>query len=447
MLELFINLSRYIFSFLIFYFLFQGVVYILIERQKLFKEAKIPIIKQRITIALIHITGFSILYFFNEDTLFIGVFWLLIYIAALFFIPKLFYKGSCPLMWNGLFFLITISLIILSRLNISLANLQIIWVSISFATLLILPILLKILGRLEKFKYLYLIIGIAILGFGFFGIEEYGSLRRIEIPGTNFGFAPAELAGFLYILYLSTSFRKRLEFKELIEPSIFAVIFVFILFFQRNLGAALIFFVSYMIIMYISTGRMFLFVLGFTLFGAGSIVAYNVFAHVRVRVSVWLNPWQYVHGIGHQSIQALFAVGTYGIFGSGLTLGIPGVVPVVARDLTYAAIAEEFGTLFAVMLLGVYIMIFYRGVHIALRSSRRYYSLIAVGFTGLLAFQTFLIVGGTVSMIPLTGVTLPFVSYGGSSLLVSIIMIGMLQWLFTRKAREDEENEGGELNE
>lgn len=441
MIELFINLSRYVFSFLIFYFLFQGVVYILVERQKLFKEAKIPIIKQRITIAIIHLMGFSILYFFNEATLIIGIAWFLFYLCALFLLPKLFYKGSCPLMWNGLFFLTSISLIVLARLNVNLVNLQIVWVFISFGALLVLPPLLLILGRLEKFRYLYLAVGITILGVGFFGVEEFGSLRRIEIPGTDFGFAPAELSVFVYILYLATSFRKRLTFKELLEPSIFAVIFVFILFFQRNLGAALIFFVSYMIIMYISTGRAFLFALGFSLFGLGSFLAYNVFAHVRVRVSVWLNPWVYVHGIGHQTVQSLFAIGTYGIFGSGLTLGIPGVVPVVARDLTYAAIAEEFGVFFAVMLLGVYIMIFYRGVHIALRSKRRYYSLIAVGFTGVLAFQTFLIVGGTVSMIPLTGVTLPFISYGGSSLLVSTIMIGMLQWLMTRSAKEAEDGE------
>ncbi|MCL2610283.1 MAG: FtsW/RodA/SpoVE family cell cycle protein [Defluviitaleaceae bacterium] len=332
-------------------------------------------------------------------------------------------------------------MIILTRLNFSLASLQIFWIGLSLVVVVALPLILKILPKLEKLQFLYLGIGLFILVSAFFGTEEFGSLRRVEIPGTEFGFAPAEVASFLYIFYLATTFRRRLTFNEIIVPSIFAVVFVVMLFLQRNLGAALIFFVSYMIIMYISTGRMFLFLLGFGLFGAGAYFSYLTFSHVQVRVSVWLNPFQYVHGIGHQTVQALFAIGTWGPFGSGLTLGIPNVVPVVARDLTYAAIAEEFGTLFSVMLLGVYIMLFYRGVHVALRSHRRYYSLLAIGFTGILAFQTFLIVGGTASMLPLTGVTLPFISYGGSSLLISTMKLAMIQWLFTQRQEVQETQE------
>ncbi|MCL1924018.1 MAG: FtsW/RodA/SpoVE family cell cycle protein [Defluviitaleaceae bacterium] len=439
MLELFITLSRYFFAFFIFYFLLQGVIYVLIERGKLLKDPKFPIIKQRITIVLIHLMGFSILYFWNEEILMIGVHWLLIYFVSLFVIPKV-YKSTCPLMWNGLFFLTSVSLIILSRLNFNLAMQQIVWLFLSMLVIMFLPLILKILPKIESMNYLYLGLGLIILLSAFLGVEEFGSRRRIEIPGTDFGFAPAEATSFLYILYLATSFRKRLSFREIIIPSAFAVLFVAILFFQRNLGAALIFFVSYMILMYVSTGRALLFVAGFGLFTVGAFISYHVFYHVQVRVSVWLNPWAYVHGIGYQTIQSLFAIGTWGPFGSGLTLGIPWRVPVVSRDLTYAAIAEEFGTFFAIMLLGIYIMIFYRGVHIALRANRRYYSLLTIGFTSVLAFQTFLIIGGTVSIIPLTGVTLPFISYGGSSLLISTVMIGMIQWLFMQRRMEEEEN-------
>jgi cell division protein FtsW (lipid II flippase) len=123
----------------------------------------------------------------------------------------------------------------------------------------------------------------------------------------------------------------------------------------------------------------------------------------------------------------LFAIGTWGLFGSGLTLGSPKFVPVVNSDFIFAAICEEFGGLFGLLLIGVFIMIFYRGVHISLRCSGAYTSLLASGFTSILAFQTFLILGGNVKLIPLTGVTLPFISAGGSSVIVCIAMIGIIQ--------------------
>jgi len=175
------------------------------------------------------------------------------------------------------------------------------------------------------------------------------------------------------------------------------------------------------------------------------MVAYRLFGHVRIRIAIWQDPWADVHGIGHQVVQSLFAISTWGLLGSGLTLGMPNRIPVVARDMMFAAICEELGSLFGIGIIGVYIMIFYRGAHIALRCKRKYYSLLAVGFTSMMAFQTFLILGGTINLIPLTGVTLPFVSYGGSSVLVSSLMIGIIQWIFMyySESADDEEEDLG----
>jgi cell division protein FtsW (lipid II flippase) len=150
-------------------------------------------------------------------------------------------------------------------------------------------------------------------------------------------------------------------------------------------------------------------------------------------VSAWLNPWADPHDQGHQILQSLFAIGTWGLFGSGLTRGIPETVPVATSDFIFSAICEEFGGLFGLCMIGVFFMIFYRGVNIALRSESPYLSLLAIGFTSLFVFQTFLILGGVIKFIPLTGVTLPFVSAGGSSVVVSIIMVGILQKIGSAK--------------
>ncbi|MCL1935271.1 MAG: FtsW/RodA/SpoVE family cell cycle protein [Defluviitaleaceae bacterium] len=392
--------------------------------------SNVPIIKQKITIIFIQVKAIFLLSdgFSNFTIILIGFLWICIFIFHSFAIIKI-YKTACQLIWNGLFFLLCIGNIILTRLDYSLALRQLLWLFIAVLLTLFLPLIIKLLPKLEKLEYLYLSFGILLLLSTFIiGTEEFGSIRWIRIGG--FGFSPAEIVGFTYILYIATAFRKKINFIKTIFPTAMAFFHVVILVALRNLGGALIFFVAYIIIMYVSTGNKFLLLSSIFSFSIGSFFAYRIFNHVAIRVSVWLNPWYNAFGIGFQIVQSLFAIGTWGIWGSGLGLGLPSHVPVVARDLTFAAITEEFGIIFAMGIIGVYIMIFYRGVHIALRCRRRYYSLLSVGFTSVLAFQTFLIIGGTINLIPLTGVTLPFISYGGSSLLISIIMISMLQWIF-----------------
>lgn len=438
---------RYFFVFYVIYFLWQGITFILIERGKIIKSQSVAIIKQKTVIIFLHVKAFFVLSASSGEidtrVLTYGGYWLVLFLVHGLLVKKI-YRNTCPLIWNGFFFLSSIGSITLTRLSVNLASRQLLWLLVSLCVILMLPVAIKILRKLEKYEYLYLGLGLSLLiSTSIFGTEEFGAVRWIQIG--DFGFSPAEAVSFTYILYIATVFRKKLVFKQLIFPTFMAVLHVVILVWQRNLGAALIFFFTYMIVMYIATGRILLFFLGFAFFTISAIFSYEWFDHVQVRVAVWNNPWEYVHGIGFQTIQSFFAVGTWGWAGSGLGLGIPGVVPVVARDLTFAAIGEEMGWLFALGVIGVYIMLFYRGMHVALRCKRRYYSLIAVGFTGVLAFQTFLIIAGTLNFAPLTGVTLPFISYGGSSFLVSTVMIGMLQWVFSRyggiKRYHDEETE------
>ena len=218
-------------------------------------------------------------------------------------------------------------------------------------------------------------------------------------------------------------------------------IFIVCLVFQTDLGSALIFFMTYLVILYISTSKIWLVYLGAILASIGSFLGYKLFNHVRVRVQIWLNPWSDISNKGYQIAQSLFAIGTYGAMGSGFNMGMSQTIPVVEKDLIFSAICEEFGVLFAIGLISIFIMIFYRSVRISLNSQNKFLGLLSSGMTSLLCFQTFLIIGGATKFIPLTGVTLPFVSYGGSSIIINFIIIGILQWVSIRNVKYNLSNQ------
>ena len=445
MFDLIIVLSRYLFLFYILYFLWQGVCYIAAERGHGKGSMAVMAAKQRITVIFMHISAFLILAYepgmfsFNKEALVFAAGALVLIIAANLGEAKI-YKGSCTLIWNGVTFLLDVGLIILWRLDSALAQKQLMWFFIGFAVMFFMPLGLKLIPKFEKLEKAYLIIGLGLLCTPFLmGREEFGAINWIQIGVMNL--QPSEVVKFLFVFYLASAFRKKMSIWQIILLCAISATYVLILVMQTDLGGALIFFMTFMIIMYVSTGSELLFLAGLSAMSAASLLAYKIFSHVQVRVAIWQNPWADVRGSGHQIVQALFAIGTWGLTGSGLTKGFPRYVPVVARDSIFAAICEEMGSLFGVGLIAVYIMIFYRGAHIALRCKRKYYCLLAVGFTAMMAFQTFLILGGTIKLIPLTGVTLPFVSYGGSSVLVSSMMIGILQWIFMYYSENEDEQD------
>ena len=166
-----------------------------------------------------------------------------------------------------------------------------------------------------------------------------------------------------------------------------------------------------------------------------------------MRVSTWLDPWTDAGNTGYQITQSLFAITTWGFFGSGLTRGMPSKIPVVERDFIFSAVCEEMGPLFGMGIVCIYMLFFLRGMFIAVRAKKRFYSMLAAGIVIMFSFQTFLIIGGVIKLIPLTGVTLPFISYGGSSVLVSVALIGLLQWSngtpveVVEKVKDDEPEE------
>ncbi len=434
MFHLIIILCRYLFVIYIGYFLFEGVSYILDERGIRPASPWLSVAKQRVAIVFMHLTAFLILayvpntYAFNRQILILGGLGLLFILCGHVAVDKM-YKHSCPLMWNGMFFLMDTGFIMLVRLNPALGERQLLWFLIGFIAMLLIPLFFRFIPKFERLMPVYVVASFVLLLLPLLlGERQFGALNWVSLYGVSF--QPSELVKFLYIFYLASLFRKKLNFQQLLIPSAVSALFVCMLVAQKDLGGALIFFMTYVALLFIATDRLALCLCAILGAGVASYGAFRMFPHIQVRVAAWQDPWADMSGGGYQIVRSLFAMGTYGLFGSGLLRGIPGAIPVVESDFIYAAICEEFGSFFGIGLIGVFMMIFYRGVHIALRCNRRYYSLLAAGFTSMLAFQTFLILGGVVKLIPLTGVTLPFVSYGGTSVVVSTLMLGILQWVF-----------------
>ena len=431
MFQLAIKLSRYFFVSCILYFLWQGIILLLYERGVKVCRRPPSSAKQRACIVLFHISAYFILAYqpgqltFDTRVLFTGLIGLA-FLTGSFLIVQTLLNKTCPLIWNSMIFLLDIGFVMLQRLNPETAQKQIMYACIGAAAALAASLAFIAISRFEKLEYAYLALSLILLILPFFiGDRAHGALNWAVIGSVRF--QPSEIAKFFYIFYLASDLHKPKPIIRLIPSAATAFCCMLILTVQRDLGGALIFFLTYLIMVYIATGKLRLFFAGLAAAAAGSAAAYHLFGHVQARVSAWLNPWADPFDKGLQILQSLFAIGTWGLFGSGLTLGLPDAVPVAASDFIFSAICEEFGGLFGLCMIGVFFMIFYRGVNIALRCETPYLSLLAVGFTGMFVFQTFLILGGVIKFIPLTGVTLPFVSAGGSSVAVSIIMIGILQ--------------------
>lgn len=207
----------------------------------------------------------------------------------------------------------------------------------------------------------------------------------------------------------------------------FAVSCLGILMLQKDLGTALMYYGTTLMLFYASSGNLFLTGLGLAGGVGAAVMGYKMFAHVKKRVAIWLNPWSDYENSGFQIVQSLMAIASGGLFGVGLGLGSPKTIPVYYTDFIFAVICEQFGLIFGLCVLLMYVAIIWRGATTAMAARTSFHGLLAMGCTIMLGLQTFVIIGGVIKMIPLTGVTMPFVSYGGTSLVSSLCLVGLLQ--------------------
>lgn len=328
-------------------------------------------------------------------------------------------------------FLAEIGLIIIYRLQPDLAIKQIVWVASGMLLYIITAYLYRFTDRINRYYLIYIVLGIALLVVTLaFGKEVGGSTNWLSIDGITF--QPSEFVKLLYILFMANFLMKKGEDKKVWYALGITLLLVLLLMLQKDLGSALIFYLTGLIMVYVATSNLIYTGLGLVALGAGGVMSFYIFEHVRIRIYAWLNPWIDVPGKGYQIVQSLLAISSGGYLGTGLGLGHPELIPAVYTDFIFSAISEEMGFLGAAALIFMYFLILYRGIRISLRCEDPVDKLVAVGLTAMFSIQVFTIIGGVIKFIPLTGVTLPFISYGGSSIIMSFILLGILKSISER---------------
>lgn len=364
-----------------------------------------------------------------------------IFVATMYmYLYHYIYPYSSRVITNNMSFLLLIGYIMLTRLNFALAKKQFIIATASMILVSIIPMIMDRYKNLRKYGTAYGIIGIIALSSVFvIGVEQYGSVNWIRLFGITI--QPSEFVKILFVFFIASMLSKGRDFKQVMITTAFACVHMGVLVLEKDLGGALIFFVIFIAMIYVGTGKisyLIAFIMGGATMAGLAFLLFKdrLFDHVMVRVNVWKNPWADIRETGYQITQSLFAIGSGGYFGSGLTKGSPDVIPVSESDFIFSAIAEEFGVIFAIFLILVCFSCFISFVTIAMRVRNRFYKTMAFGFAICYMFQTFLSIGGVTKFIPSTGVTIPLVSYGGSSVLSSLVMFSIMQGISTIENKE-----------
>jgi len=332
-------------------------------------------------------------------------------------------------------------LTVLLRLSPDLFFLQALWLVVGLTGFVVTVFLFQNPGRFADYKYILGGVGLVLLLSAIlFGVEIGGHRSWLILGPVRF--QPSEFAKLFIILFLAAYLSERREvlafatrrYGPLLLPRLRFIaplmavwaLTMLMLVVQRDLGSALLYFGITVIMTYMASGRFTYIAFGAFLFLFGSVLCYYLYSHVQVRVDIWLDPWKDPTGRAYQIVQSLFALGSGGILGSGLTYGFPKTIPEVHTDFIFAAIGEELGFIGSAAVMIIYLLFVYRAFRIALKAEQPFSALVAAGLAVFLALQVFLIVGGVTKFFPLTGITLPFISYGGSSLVANFVLLGML---------------------
>lgn len=350
-----------------------------------------------------------------------------------------------PYLWTIVAMLISLGQAMQYRLSPVNGVKQFNWILIGVLVYLIVYVLYASLhGRFRSVFFHY---GLLIALFAItliFGTEINGARNWLKLGG--YTFQPSELGKIVFVFFMAacvtTPERLRLKWSgREIDPKFVMMGLVYILmgFFaiQREFGTAMLIFGVYLTFIYVFERDILFTIYNLGLVSVLGFVAFKTVSHIEVRVDTWLNPWIDTGGTGYQITQSLFAIGSGGFFGSGLGMGYPKFIPAVRTDFIFAAICEELGILGGVAVIMLFFILLYRGIKLALRIEDRYMKAVAFGLTMTIGYQTFIIIGGVIKLIPLTGITLPFLSYGGSSMVSSFATLGLLQALSGQILRKE----------
>ena len=355
---------------------------------------------------------------------------------------RIFAPGADPALLPIVFALSGIGITFVTRLEPNAAMGQLVFLFVGVGLMVGTLAVVKNLEVVKRYKYVLGAMGIILLVLPMFiGTEIYGSKLWIKIGG--FQFQPGEFAKVLIVLFLAGYLAENRELLSISNRTVLGIKFprlrllyplfivwgicLLVVAFERDLGSALLFYTIFLIMLYVATGRVSYVLIGLVLLAVGAFGMYQIMSHVRVRVAIWLNPFEDAQNMGFQIVQSLYSLADGGLFGVGIGKGLgASTIPVVASDMIFAPIGEEMGLLGGAAVLLLFMLFAVRGLTTAARAKSDLAAFSAAGLTAAISFQAFTIVGGVTKLIPLTGVTLPFMSQGGSSLLASFVIVGLL---------------------
>ncbi len=418
-------------------FLFLGYIYTafsVFRYGKQIEKQKGYYVIQKILLYGIHALGFLCLYMKDNNIQLIGFYFMqVVLISAIFMFYHYMYKRCSVLLVNNMCMLIVISMIILTRISFDKAFRQFIFLAVGSIVMLIIPLFLQKGSLFRKFSAAYFVVGVALLAVVVaIGATSYGAKLTISIAGISF--QPSEFVKIIFVFFIASMLYKEANFKRVFITSCLSAVYVLLLVASKDLGGALLYFMAYLVMVYVASKKPVYLAAGLGGMSIASVLGYFLFSHVRTRVHVWLNPTADIDKQGYQICQSLFGIGTGGWFGLGIGEGLPTKIPIVDKDFIFSAISEEFGAIFAICLILLCLSCFIMIVNVAMQMKDKFYKLVAVGLATLYATQVILTIGGAIKFIPSTGVTLPLVSYGGSSLLSTLFVFGIVQGLYMRKA-------------
>lgn len=336
-----------------------------------------------------------------------------------------------------------IGYVFVARLRPDLAGFQALWTAVGIGAFVATLVVVRRARDLERYRYLFAFGGIGLLLLPLLPVVgQTINGARLWLRVGPVSFQPGEIAKIALSLFFASYLVDKRELLSVgtrkvaglwlpevrhVAPIVVAwSMSLVIMFFERDLGSSLLFFALFITLLWVATARTVYLAIGAAMFSMGSVLAWNVFDHVQNRVAIWIDPWPVANDSGYQIVQGLFAFAAGGVTGTNLAQGSPQRIPAVATDFTFAAIGEELGLLGTVAVLATFLLIVGSGLRIALRTDGPFEKLLATGLTAIIGLQSFIILGGVTRLVPLTGITLPFVSYGGSSLLANYVLLALL---------------------
>ncbi len=348
---------------------------------------------------------------------------------------SLLYPNGNKLLINNMCFLLGIGFVMISRLAPTRIYKQFLIVILSVMMGFLIPVIMKKFDGLRRLKWIYGVGGLSVLCLVYLlGSVTNGSKLSFSVYGISF--QPSELIKILFVFFVAACLHEKANLKQIVISGIFAALHILVLALSRDLGSALIFFAVYVLLVFISSNKKRYLFAGIVGMAGCCVVAYQLFSHVRTRVEIWISPWETIDTGGYQIAQSLFALSNGGWFGKGLFKGKPGTIPYVTEDFIFSAIVEELGLIFGMVIVLVCLSIFLVIMNSAAKMKDNFYAYVLMGLAILYIFQIFLTIGGGTKAIPLTGVTLPLISYGGSSVLATILTFFLINGCIAKNEKK-----------